>query len=247
MKKKNNILYIVIIVSFILFYSPLNALAQLTQELNTTATVSPTPRKENIKNNRMDIREKRKENMQTQQTIRAQRREEFQTRIATIKNEQKKALVERLDQKFTAVNKRQTDWMLERLDKLTDIVAKLQDRITTLKTNGKDTPSAEIALANAQSTIETSRTAVVAQAAKEYTPQVSTESALKLTVGATASQLNTDLATTHQTVITAKQAVHTANKAIVALRKTVINGSTLRSGESTVTPSVMSTPIPIVE
>lgn len=259
MKKKNNILFIIIIVSFISFYLPLHAHAIIEEEtipeLSTTNTDYTAPRKENVQN-RMDIRDNRKEpglqikenvqmrkdNIENRQAIRTQKREEFQTRISTIKDEQKKAIVERLDQKFADVNKRQTDRMVEKLDRLTNITTRLQDRITALKTNGQDTTSAETVLANAQTAIETSKTAVATQAAKEYTPQITTESNLKQTVGATSSQLRTDLATTHKTVINAHKAVMKAHQAIVAVRSTTIPDT-----KEVMIPSGNGLPPPIVE
>lgn len=249
MKKiKRNCILFFAVVSIVLFYSPSNIKAQLTQDSTTTA-----PRKENVqnrvdvRNNRrnepgLDIKENvqmRKENVANRQEIRSKRKEEFQKRIVTIKDEKKQVLVERLDGKFTALNLRQTTRMKERLDRLTSIVSRLQNRVNQLKTNGQNTTSAETALTTAQTAIQTSMNAVATQASKEYAPQITTEENLRQTVGITSQQLKTDLTTTHKTVITAHQAVVKAHQSIVALRELPI--SPAKEVEITETP-VVETP-----
>ena len=131
--------------------------------------------------------------------------------------------------------------MLERLERLTNIIVKLQDRLTTLKNEGQNTSSAETAISNAQKAIETSKIAVQTQSSKEYVPQISNESALQQTISTTSSQLKTDLATTHKTVIAAHQAVVKAHQAIIAIRRTVI------SPTQEITSVIIPTVAPITE
>ena len=95
--------------------------------------------------------------------------------------------------------------------------------------------------------IQTSMNAVAAQASKEYAPQITTESALRQTVGITSQQLKTDLTATHKTVITAHQAVVKAHQTIVALRelpisqtKEIENTETQVVETPTIIPSISS-------
>lgn len=239
-KMKRNGIFFFVAFYIILFYSPSNSKAQTIQDTPQTTTESSTGRTNNVEN-RKTIRDNRqnvpgsqvkenlpmrKENVDTRkeirsekQIIRSEKRKQFQDKITAIKDGAKKAIVERLDDKFTALNLRQTTRMKERLDRLASVVSRLQDRIAQLKANGQDTTSAETAIAEAQKAIEISMIAVDAQASKEYVPQIASESTLGQTVGITSQQLKTDLTATHKTVITAHQAVVKAHQSIVALRK----------------------------
>ncbi len=234
MKYKKTIFLSALIIALVFFYYPTNIFGS-SPELPQSSTDSSTPRKDNVENRQTirdnrrnvpgtDVKENlkmRKENVDTRQEIRSERRQKFQDKVIQIKDELKKAVVERLNGKFTALNQRQTARMLERLERLTSIVSRLQERVAQLKANGKNTTSAETALSTAQTAIQTSMDAVKAQASKEYVPQITTESALKQTVGITSRQLHTDLTTTHKTVITAHQAVVKAHQAIIAIIPTI--------------------------
>lgn len=250
--KRNGMLFFAV-VYIVLFYLPSNSKAQTIQDTPQNTTESSTGRTNNVEN-RKTIRDNRqnvpgsqvkenlpmrKENVDTRKEIRSEKRQQFQDKITTIKDEKKQVLVERLDGKFTALNLRQTTRMKERLDRLASVVSRLQDRIAQLKANGQDTTSAETAIAEAQKAIETSTIAVDTQASKEYIPQITTESALRQTVGITSQQLKTDLTATHKTVITAHQAVVKAHQSIVALRELPI--SPAKGVEITETP-VVETP-----
>lgn len=250
--KRNDILFFAV-VYILLFYSPSNSKAQTIQDTQQTTTESSTGRTNNVEN-RKTIRDNRqnvpgsqvkenlpmrKENVNTRKEIRSEKHQQFQDKITTIKDGAKKAIVERLDGKFTALNLRQTTRMKERLDRLTSIVSRLQNRIAQLKANGQDTTSAETALTTAQTAIQTSMSAVATQASKEYAPQITTEENLRQTVGITSQQLKTDLTATHKTVITTHQAVIKAHQSIVALRELPI--SPTKGVEITETP-VVATP-----
>lgn len=247
--KRNGILFFAV-VYIVLFYSPSNSKAQTIQDTTQTTIESSIDRTNNVENrktirdNRQNVTgsqvkenlQMRKENVDTRKEIRSEKRQQFQDKITAIKDGAKKAIVERLEGKFTALNLRQTTRMKERLDRLASVASRLQDRIAQLKANGQNTTSAETAIAEAQKAIETSTIAVDAQASKEYIPQIASESTLRQTVGVTSNQLKTDLAATHKTVITAHQAVVKAHQSIVALRKLPM--SPTKGAEITETPIV---------
>lgn len=208
---------------------------------DSTPSSTPELRKENAQN-RQEIRdqrpdaglsvkdnlEKRKENISNRQEIRTEKREavsqlkekmqaareQFKTKLEQIKDTTKKAVVERMDTRLAAINQNQTGRMLDRLNRLTNVVNRLQQEITSLKTAGKDTSNAEDLLVQAQTAIETAKAGVTAQAEKSYAITLTDETGLRGDVGTTVSQLKTDLAKTHQTVIDAKQAVIKVHSAI---------------------------------
>lgn len=133
------------------------------------------------------------------------KREEFTKRLTAIRDEKKKAVVERIDTKIATINKNRTDKMAKHLEKMSSILSRLQERLNAAKSLGKDTAAFETALIDASSAIVTSQTAVVQQAAKQYTASITDETTLRTTVGSVVSQLQSDLQTTMQTVVDAKQ------------------------------------------
>jgi len=119
-------------------------------------------------------------------------RAEFKARLAEIKDQKKKALVERIDAKLATVNKKHTDRFAKVLNSLQSILDKMTEDIDKTE---------------AQGAIDTAKAAVEDQAAKTYTITISTEVALRSDVGKVTSQLRLDLMATHKLVIDAKQAV----------------------------------------
>lgn len=145
-------------------------------------------------------------------------KEVFQQKLALIRDEKKKAIVQKINDRITEINKKMTDKMTLGLTNLSTILANLDSRAITLKTTGKDTTSYDASSSKAKSAIATSLTAVNAQAAKTYTITITTEGALKINVGTTVSLFKTDLAAVHKMVIDAKQAVWNAANELVKLK-----------------------------
>lgn len=137
----------------------------------------------------------------------AEKREAFKQRLAQIKDERKKVIVERVDQRMVEMNKRRTDQMLAFLNRLDKILEKIELRKEKAKASGKDVSSVETAINEAKTKIETAQTTVKAQAEKSYTIEITSETGLKNSAGKTISSLQQDLRNTHKIVIEAKQAV----------------------------------------
>lgn len=183
---------------------------------------------------------KRKDNVATKQAIKDEKkiakqaqfeemkakfemaREEFKTKIQTLKDEQKKLVVERVDGRLAEINKNQTDRMSERLNRMTEIAGRIQERITDLANRPTDKEEniglMRTALDGANTAIEIAKTAVSEQAAKQYIMTITDETVLKNSAETVKKQLQTDLQTTHKTVVAAKQALASAHKTILSIR-----------------------------
>lgn len=139
-----------------------------------------------------------------------QKREEFKTRLQTIRNEKKKAAVERIDIKIANMNEAQTVRFTTVLTKLQSILDRVSQKVKTAAANGKDTTAADATILGAQTAIDGAKAAVSAQAAKTYTVQISDEATLRNSVGTTTSQFRKDLRDVHKAVVDVKQAVQKA-------------------------------------
>ncbi len=131
------------------------------------------------------------------------KRAEFKERIQTIKDQRKKALVERIDAKLAEVNKNHTS-------KFTEVINKLQAILDRVKQSATDA-KVQADAAAAQTVIDSAKLAVDDQAAKAYTMTIVDDITLKANAGTTVSQLRQDLTAVHKLVIDAKQAVQKIN------------------------------------
>lgn len=155
--------------------------------------------------NRKDVAAQRKEAAQ-------QKREEFKARLQTIRNEKKKAAVERIDIKISNMNKNRADRFAAVLDKLQSILDRVSQKASEAKANGKDTTTLDGSIVNAQAVIDSAKAAVSAQAAKTYAIQISDGPTLRNSVGTTVSQFKKDLRDVHKLIVEAKQAVQNTVK-----------------------------------
>ncbi|MFH1841078.1 MAG: hypothetical protein ABH807_02900 [Candidatus Shapirobacteria bacterium] len=151
------------------------------------------------------IQEREQLRTETQAKIQTAR-QEFQTKMAQIKDTRKQALVEKIDQKIAVLNKNRAALMSGHLEKLTAILTRLETKAPDL---------AEIAAA--KKAIETAQNAVTLQAEKQYTAQITTEEALRANLGSQVKTLETDLKTNRQLIQAARQSVTLALQAVKKL------------------------------
>ncbi len=127
----------------------------------------------------------------------ASREAELKTKLSKFKDQQKARIAERVNTNLNMINKNQTTKMQKNLAKMTTILDKLQTRVAQI------TPE----ITSARSSIATASSAVTAQAAKDYTITVTTESKIRADAMKTRDQLQKDLKATRALVIAAKQSV----------------------------------------
>lgn len=171
--------------------------------------------------NRTDFKQQIQNVRQEMLTKSQAARDAFKTKIAALKDERKKTRVENVTTRFATINTNQTNYMSQALERLTAILDKLSTKSAAAKAAGKDTTALETAITNARTAIATAKTAVTAQAGKQYIPQITTDTTLRQNVSSTFTQLQTDLQTTRKSVQSAKEAVLNAYQELAK-----INGTT---------------------
>ena len=172
----------------------LSPLANAENRIELRATIVQTNQETRITN-----REERKEN-----------REEFKAKLAELKDENKKEVVERIDTRLTTLNTNMTDHFNKVLARLTEILNKIETRTNTAKTNGKDTSAVEAAIVSARTAISTAQAAVTTQKGKTYVITINTESTLRSDVSTVVQSLRTDLKALKEVVQSARKAVISA-------------------------------------
>jgi hypothetical protein len=191
----------------------------------TSMTATPTPANKSNKNT-LPPTAKEKVTLEMQG-----KKQAFLEKVALIKDAKKKATVERIDTMIMDVNKKRTSQMSEALLRMNKVLTELTSKSALAKEQGQDTAKLNTAIAAAQAAIKTAETAVTTQAAKEYTPTITTESALRTTVGATVRVLQTDLRNTHAAVSNAKQKVILAVKELASLNGNTTDKEATESAE----------------
>jgi len=169
--------------------------------------------KEKQKQTREMIKTKREQMVQKIQEYREQLRE----RLKKIKNETKKKIVERIYQRVDDLNERITNHFLDVLDRLEEILERIESRTAKAVLHGRDVSEAEEAIKVAWTAIETAREAVRLQAEKVYQPpEITSEENLRIEVGALRQQLHSDLKAVEKLV---KEARDKVREAAVTLAK----------------------------
>lgn len=145
------------------------------------------------------------------------KRDEFRAKISAIRDEKKKAIVEKIDQRLVLINANRTTIMLRHLAKIEEILNRIENRTDKVAATGKDVTFVRTAIVTSRTAITTARTAVNAQAAKVYTINITTEDNLGASVSATRTAFAKDLQTAHQAVVTARKSVRDVLKALAKI------------------------------
>lgn len=164
-------------------------------------------------------KEAEKKRLEVLKESRQASREAFKKNLEKIRDENKQQILEKLDGKMKEVNVKQTGLMQHSLDKLSTILNEMSVKAASASAQGADTGGFDAAFASAEAAITEAREKIVSQAAKEYIVSITTEDALLESVGATRSQLESDLHTTRESVKRAKDAVKTAARELSRIRK----------------------------
>jgi len=137
--------------------------------------------------NRLEVaREEVKKTVEARQT-------ELKDKISKLRDKKKRQIVTRLDEQMARLNIQWTDHFSNVLNRLLEILGKIELRTTKAETSGKDVTAVKTAIQNAKAAIETARTAVETQAKKTYIATFSSETGLGAAFKVVREQLRKDL------------------------------------------------------
>lgn len=176
--------------------------------LEKTATI-----RKNVAQKKQTIRE----NQAAYKKEMRQKREQFLAKLQTLKDERKKIILDRIDDKISTKNTNITNRWNTVLDNLASIVNRIGDKAKKAKANGQDTTQVDTAVTTALSLISAAQTAVDAQAANEYVITIDSETTLGLAASSAMTLFHQDLRSTHTAVKSAREGVRTAAKELAKL------------------------------
>lgn len=134
----------------------------------------------------------------------------LKAKLAAFKDKRKAEIAERINTALNRINQIQTTQMQNHLNRMSLILNKLEARVNEGKPDIKDPTAAKTAITSARSVIATASAAVSAQAQKDYTIQVTSETKVKIDTKLQRDKLHADLLSVRKSVIDAKQAVANA-------------------------------------
>lgn len=137
----------------------------------------------------------------------ASREAAVKAKLQQFKDQRKASIALRVNTNLNKINQNQTDQMLKHLDKMTALLDKLEARVSSNSPDIKNPAAANQAISDAREAVANAKTAVQAQAQKDYTLQVSTETKIRTDAKSMRDQLHTDLSAVRKQVIAAKQKV----------------------------------------
>ncbi len=163
----------------------------------------------------------------------------FKAKLDLIKDQKKKELTDKINNKIADLNKKYTDKFMEVLDKLSNILTTLTDKANAAKAAGKDTTNLFNAITSAQNKITAAKTAVLDQAGTNYVAQISGDATLFTSVGQIVRQFEADIIAVKNIVLDARQAVMNV---VTQLAKVGVSDLSVGKPELTPTKSASASP-----
>lgn len=206
--------------SFVFLAYPAFALAEdsattLTTTTTETNETSVTPTTTNTRLPKKPVAALREETKEAKSELKdktSEARDDFKAKVSAIKDEKKKQIINNLDLRIGTINTNRTNEMTKILERLTTVLGKISTKEAALKSEGKNTTKLAADITSAQSAIDAAKQAVTEQAAKTYTMNITTDTALKSAASTTIQQFMTDMKAVRTKVLAAQQAVVKAYK-----------------------------------
>lgn len=187
-----------ILVSSLLLVS---VISQNSADVNTTVNVDTDTSTSVSVQNRVNTNEQVSSNVRVRLQ---QAREEFKQKVAELRDQNRQRLILNIDERIQTVNKNWTDHWSTALDRLDTILGKIETR---LQNYDGDTTDIDSAIVDAKDSIATARTAVEAQANKDYVIEITDDTTIGSQMRGLISQFHEDLTATRTVVNDAWQAV----------------------------------------
>lgn len=140
----------------------------------------------------------------------AREREALRERLNIIRDERKKAAVERIDESIRRLNEVQTEHFSNVIEQMAEVLERIRSRTDKAEANGLDVSAVRIMITSAEAAIDAARAAIVAQAGKTYEITFDGEDTLKADVGAVRRRLVGDLGDIRMRLVIARDAVRQA-------------------------------------
>ncbi|MEK7526705.1 MAG: hypothetical protein AAB546_04475 [Patescibacteria group bacterium] len=141
---------------------------------------------------------------------------EFKTKVAQIEDTKKQQIVLKIDANIVKLNQKWLAQWEKTLERLSQLLTKIEARGQTLSSQGKDTTDLQTAIESAKQAIEDAEVKLAEQAVKTYIVEITEEKNLGLNVKTTINTFHNDIRNTKESIQIAKKAV---TKALASLKE----------------------------
>ena len=190
MGKKFKSIFIVTVLFFMFTFS---AMAQTNTFSRKDVKAKRTELNTQMKNDREAAKKRLETTREEAKKAAETRHAELKDKISKLRDEKKKQIAIRLNEQLAHLNIQWTNHFSNVLNRLSEILGKIELRADKAQAAGKDVSMVKTAIQNAKTAIATARTAVEAQAKKTYIANFSSEANLNAAFKAVKEQLKTDL------------------------------------------------------
>lgn len=128
-------------------------------------------------------------------------------KLQAFKDKRKAEIAERVNINLNRISQKQTEQMLKHLEKMSEILNKLENLVNQGNPSIKDINVTRTAIADAKAFLSSIRETVQEQVANDYTIQLTSESKVKADAQTQRTKLHNDLVTVRKQVIESKQKV----------------------------------------
>lgn len=151
-----------------------------------------------------------RQQMENKKLMIASHEAQIRIKIQAFKDKQKAEIASRINANLNKINQNQTDQMLKHLDLMSRLLDKLANRVSSSSADVKNPSAANQSIADAREAVAKAKIEVEAQAQKDYTINVTTESKIRQDAQTQRELLHKDILSVRKIVIEAKQAVANA-------------------------------------
>ena len=194
--------------------------------------------KENLKDDMGTRREEFKKQFEVKKEEVKKKFEEEKVRLTeklkTIKDEKKKEVVKRVSGQFQEINTKKLEHFSNVLKQMEEVLTKIKARAEKATAGGSDISALNAKIVAFETAVTGARAAIVAQSAKVYSIEITTEEHLKNNTGATRQALQKDIKTVFDLVKNAHEALKDIMKELTKVRivgNTVTNTATTTSNQ----------------
>ncbi len=145
-----------------------------------------------------------------------QKKADLKIEIAKIKDENKKVAVENITTSIQKVNENAVNRFTETITKMENTLISIESRTDKAAAENINVSTIRPLITQAETSISAARAAIAVQAGKVYTIQVTDQTNLKTTLGATRDQMKNDIKTTNESI---KKSYDSLKNIINALKK----------------------------
>ena len=180
------------------------------------------PRDINAVEKRMDKVEDRLASLKDRMASRAA---ELRKKLDKFRDKVKAGRVEAINNNLNTINSRRTSQMQEALQKIANVLERIKTKTAETGSAGKDVTAVNAAIATLETEWAQADAAIKAQADKDYSVVVNTESTVKADASSARDSLKTDLQATHTQLVEARQALAKALSTALSSISGGANGS----------------------